>query len=211
MINTRSNLILIVFLSEVLAFIFLQNEIIAFANKINDLSVFRGIGTIIFSAPIAFLLWKWRDSDKQRSIQHDADRLKNENDKLILEKKILERDAQIAKDEVDKKELEKKVDHLEKELSRANGFSKSIDVLLEKHDIQDVILFLDDFYESGNIRNGLDNLTPEIIKDLFLTDLGKAKLKIWLEGTLMADTLTQDVFKDGELPIYSKPAMPPQR
>lgn len=212
----RPMAVIAVFALEVWLLFHYQSEIKEFATSVNQLELFKGLGTLLFPAPIAFLLWYWRDADKQRELHRDGVRLQNENDKLILEKRILEGDAAVAREKIDKANLETQVAKLEADLesekTRATVLRREIagadsaQRRLNDDDILSILKFLAPHFPDGKPRPDTDPLALSV-KTLFLSQIGQTVLKEWCERNAYFEPHVLDVFSDEELPEFRLPPL----
>ncbi|MDH4459565.1 MAG: hypothetical protein QE272_12780 [Nevskia sp.] len=211
----RPLVVLLVFAVEAAFLIRFQSEVLSFASSVGNLEFFKGLGTLLFPAPIAFLLWYWRDSDKQRELQNDAVRLQNENDKLVLEKRILEGEAAVAREKIDKAHLEVQLAKMQNELDEEKA---KIDQIrgrvaltdralreLTDEDVTAVLRYLSEFFEEGLPKEGVDHAVPTSIRKMFLTQVGQFALKEWAERYALFEPYLLDVFTDAEIPEFKLP------
>jgi hypothetical protein len=201
---SRPLAILAVFSAEVALLFHFEKEVVSFARSINEIELFKGLGTLLFPAPIAFLLWYWRDTDKQRELQNDAVRLQNENDKLVLEKKILEGEAAVAREKIDKANLEIQLANLQSELAQAQHTERTLREL-DDEDITTVLHYLNNYFEEGKLKSDIDDPLPLSMKHIFLTQAGRLALKKWAEKNSIFEPDLLNVFTDGELPEFRIP------
>ncbi|EJM26843.1 MULTISPECIES: hypothetical protein [Pseudomonas] len=196
--------ILAVFFAEVALLFHFQKEVVSFASSINEIELFKGLGTLLFPAPIAFLLWYWRDTDKQRTLQNDAVRLQNENDKLVLEKKILEGEAAVARETIDKANLEIQLANSQAELAKAQHTERALREL-DDEDVTIVLRYLNNYFEEGNLKSDVEDPLPLSIKNIFLTQAGQLALREWAEKNSIFEPDLLNVFTDAEFPDFRIP------
>jgi hypothetical protein len=106
---------------------FFFDKINLVGSTIRSPELFKGFGTVLFGAPAAYLLWMWRNIDKQQELKHDAIRLKNENDKVVHETKILEGNALVSQEKIEKANLERDIETIKGQLALTQQAKASIE------------------------------------------------------------------------------------
>jgi len=203
-----------VFAIEVVLIYQYRAEVLTFARQLGDLELFKGLGTLLFPAPVAFLLWYWKDADKQHELRNDAQRLRNENEKLVLEKKILEGEATVARERVDKVKLEADLARLTAQLDKermtrteTTGRATEMRDALEALEIQSMLAYLKDWCADGQVvAHQVAKLPksqqslPASLRTFLLTEYGKRMLKDYLDSDPFEWSEVNRVLPEADLP-----------